>query len=580
MHVRILRRLNISKLRRQLSRKNAIRSIAAGLLVIVLVQFVIPSDRYLPRTYVGTYDIGLRNKADVRRELEQKASSIRVMYGAQGVTIKAAEAGIRTDTGRTLAGLPELTWKDRILPLRPLYMAVQLKTTNPVVHVDASKLQIFAEQSSRRLSKSPVDATAEVKDGQLRITNDSDGLSYDPKHIQAALTAKDPYAAVSVSVKPTSIPAATQRKDLAPLEDSYKTKTAKPLKVAYGASAQTISPEEFRNWLVVAVAPDGTRQLQFNEAAVNAKIQAWAKEFNVSPGTTQISYVDDVVVSRKNGAVGRALDAIAVKKQVNEWLAAPSDTPITLASVPLAPRVVATRTYSYSSAQLQHKLNTWIQSHSGTYQVAIRELNGRGREASYNVAQQTVMASTYKIFLAFVAYQQAETGALNLRTTLPGGSTIGKCIEVMIIYSENECAVELGRYIGWAKADQIIAAAGFEGIVLNNYDENGRLKGDKLVNASQQARFLAQLSAGSLINAVYTNQLLDYMKRQTYRDGIPAGSRGAVVADKVGFLDNYIHDVGIVYGPKSTYALVIMSAGSSWDNIRDLAAAVYDFMSQ
>lgn len=91
---------------------------------------------------------------------------------------------------------------------------------------------------------------------------------------------------------------------------------------------------------------------------------------------------------------------------------------------------------------------------------------------------------------------------------------------------------------------------------------------------------MAQLSGGSLVGQGNTNQLISYMKRQTYRNGIPAGSRGAAVADKVGFLDAYIHDVGIVYGSKSTYALVIMSEGSSWTNVRDLAQAVYDFMNE
>lgn len=70
------------------------------------------------------------------------------------------------------------------------------------------------------------------------------------------------------------------------------------------------------------------------------------------------------------------------------------------------------------------------------------------------------------------------------------------------------------------------------------------------------------------------------MKNQVYRNGIPAGSRGAVVADKVGFLDNYLHDVGVVYGAKSTYAIVIMSEGSSWSNIKDLSQAIYDFMNE
>lgn len=147
---------------------------------------------------------------------------------------------------------------------------------------------------------------------------------------------------------------------------------------------------------------------------------------------------------------------------------------------------------------MQAKLDAWIASHGGRYQVAIRELGGRGREASYNVAQQTIMASTYKTFLAFVAYKQAEAGALNLGTQLVNGKNIEQCIEVMIVVSDNTCAVKLGQHIGWAKVDQVIASAGFQGVVLNNYDSNGNLRGDKLVNAQEQAKFWRSFQAALL----------------------------------------------------------------------------------
>jgi len=547
----------------------------------MIIQFAIPTGYFLPRSYVGSLDVGLRNKQEVLKELEHKASVVNITYGQKTESSPAAKTGITTDAKMSLSQLSKLEWTDRIIPFKPLYLSLKEKSVSPVVSIDKAKVKAFAQKSSQQLYKSPVDASATIKDGALQLTDDISGMSFGPEKIENALINRDPFSDVSVSVKPTILPAATQKKELLPLEKTFVAKTAVPLKITYGNTTKTVGPNEYSKWLkVIHSVPADTWKLGFDATALDAQTQAWAKEYNIGPGTTQVNYLDDVEIARRPGAAGRALDVAAIRQQLDDWLAAPSDVPVRLANVTLAPQVVATRTYSYSSAQLQQKLNAWIKSHPGTYQVAIRELNGRGREASHNVAQQTIMASTYKIFLAFVAYRQAESGALDLGTTLPGGKSISSCIEAMIVNSENNCAVELGRHIGWAKTDQIIAAAGFEATVLNNYDASGNLKGDKLVNANQQARFLAQLSAGSLINTTHTSQLLGYMKRQAYREGIPAGSRGAEVADKVGFLDNYIHDVGIVYTPKSTYALVIMSAGSSWSNIRNLAEAVYDFMSQ
>ena len=74
------------------------------------------------------------------------------------------------------------------------------------------------------------------------------------------------------------------------------------------------------------------------------------------------------------------------------------------------------------------------------------------------------------------------------------------------------------------------------------------------------------------MNSSDTDRLLGLMKRQKYRDGIPAGT-GLPVADKVGFVDDVIHDAGIVYSPKGTYVLVIMTT-SNWSGIANAAKTI------
>ena len=63
------------------------------------------------------------------------------------------------------------------------------------------------------------------------------------------------------------------------------------------------------------------------------------------------------------------------------------------------------------------------------------------------------------------------------------------------------------------------------------------------------------------------------MKANVYRQGIPAGANGQV-ADKVGFMDNLLHDAAIVYSPNGTYVLAVMTEGSSWATIADLARQI------
>ena len=91
--------------------------------------------------------------------------------------------------------------------------------------------------------------------------------------------------------------------------------------------------------------------------------------------------------------------------------------------------------------------------------------------------------------------------------------------------------------------------------------------------ASDLTTFVGALQSGQLLNASSTTTLLNAMKRNVYRQGIPAGASGTV-GDKVGFLDAFLHDAAVVYGSNGTYVLTIMTEGSSWANIAELTRQI------
>jgi hypothetical protein len=85
---------------------------------------------------------------------------------------------------------------------------------------------------------------------------------------------------------------------------------------------------------------------------------------------------------------------------------------------------------------------------------------------------------------------------------------------------------------------------------------------------------MASLERGQLsISASSRSKLISALQRNIYRQGIPAGAKGGV-ADKVGFIDRLLHDTAIVYSPNGTYALTIMTDGSSWANIAQLTREI------
>jgi len=189
---------------------------------------------------------------------------------------------------------------------------------------------------------------------------------------------------------------------------------------------------------------------------------------------------------------------------------------------------------------------------------------------SANADSRFTSASIYKMYLADIVYNKVSRGELTLGDPI-NGTTIQGCIEVMIVRSDNPCAVALGSLVGWGANDGFLRGQGFNSTAF--------VSGGQLTTARDTANLLSKLMAGSLIAGDYKNQLLGYMNRNIYRAGIPAGSNGSV-ADKVGFMDGLFHDAAVVNHPKGTYILVIMSKGSSFGNIADLARKISNVMDQ
>jgi beta-lactamase class A len=221
---------------------------------------------------------------------------------------------------------------------------------------------------------------------------------------------------------------------------------------------------------------------------------------------------------------------------------------------------------------LQSIVDKWNSETKGTYGVSIIELNGAGRSASLNASTQFRGASIYKLYLAHYLYNQASQGKLSLEGHIGGMTkTVNECIRAMIVNSDNYCAESLGAAVGWNALQNSIRASGFSGTSVSS---------PTITTASDTANLLIRLNNGSLIaNTQHSQQLLDYMKIQIYRSGIPAGVPGVTVANKVGFNPGVWNDAAIVYGQKSTYVMVVLgNSGSA--AIKDLSARVAEFLNK
>jgi len=226
--------------------------------------------------------------------------------------------------------------------------------------------------------------------------------------------------------------------------------------------------------------------------------------------------------------------------------------------------------------QLEQKIANWVKTQPGTFGVSVREVTGNKRQANYNSESKMVAASTYKLFVIYAVLKQ---GNYSLDYPL-GGSTIRGCIETLLLVSSDECAYRLGNLIGWDNLDTFLNKDGFAATKLNNYDASGGFTdAQKITSPKDEAEIAWRLANNTLLQKDTTDFMLGLMKRQIWRERIPAGvPDGVSVADKPGFIYNIQNDVGMVYGPSSTYVVAILSDNSSAPAVADLSRLIYQHL--
>ena len=333
----------------------------------------------------------------------------------------------------------------------------------------------------------------------------------------------------------------------------------------YTADTATI-----KSWLKpIDDKQQGTVEVAYDQQAIKTWLGGIVSGYYLAPQTGSKVIRDGVVVDSIPGVNGRQINTDKLAASIVDALSKQRHTASTTAEAITATAKIA-RSYSQTNAGLYSLINDWAKEYpDGQYGVSVRELGGQGRSASYNADQLFFSASIYKLYVVNYLFNRIDAGNLDLTSTLGSNRSIDDCINATILVSDNACPEGVANAVGWGTLDAS-AHAVTGGVSLTS----GNIK----VSANGGADFMTKLYDGQLMSASNTTRLLSLMKQQKYRQAIPAGSRGAVVADKVGFYGNSWHDVGIVYSPKSTYILSVMTKNASANQIAELAGKIYDLL--
>ena len=207
---------------------------------------------------------------------------------------------------------------------------------------------------------------------------------------------------------------------------------------------------------------------------------------------------------------------------------------------------------------------TNLPNHTSTAVVVI-DLSGRDHSSvAYNADVQFTSASTYKIFVAYAMIHDVETGRRTWTSNI-NGLTWDTCLTKTIVNSDNACPEAYLASIGYDKFNEIVRGLGVS-------DQTVFYPYYMRTTANDLALVLQKLYRGELMSDENKNKLLDLMSRQIYRQGIPTGvGDSGIVYDKVGFLDELLHDAAIVHTDQGDYIMVIMTNGESWGYIAEVA---------
>lgn len=230
--------------------------------------------------------------------------------------------------------------------------------------------------------------------------------------------------------------------------------------------------------------------------------------------------------------------------------------------------------------ELQEKIRNWEREQNKTFAIAVRELNGQERIANTHIFDKMPTASTYKLFVAYAVLHEVEQGKMSLNKTVSSGKSVEQCLKEMIVVSDNPCGRALGFLVGWENIEKLLESKGITDTYLNNYDENDQLlTAEKTSTPRAHAVFLKLLEKGELLNKSHTDVLLGFMKDQKWRERIPAGVPSDItIADKPGWLPDMQNDAAIVYGPKSTYILVVLSSSNNHASLAEISGIVYEYL--
>lgn len=553
----------IERLKRVNQKKVGLLTLAGIGGVLLLVQIFYPGGRMLPLASVDGIKVGWQTKQTTINLLNTayNDSTVPIYLGSSKKPFAQptlAEAGIKVDNTERINKV-SYPWYLRLIPTS-LFWADLHRSDIPAPTFSSKTDSYIETKLMSQCHKEPTNATLKPSGASFTVVSAAPGGKCEQADVVKSIKSVKPNLTErpSIKVAQVSVPAAVNDAAAKKLADSLNRRLAGGIALSVNNSLITVDAKEVATWLdfpaegsSLTVTANADRAAKYLNATIAPKVA-------VKPGVSYITTQDFTEVSRVNGASGQALDLAETLATVEQVLKGKA-TEAKAVTKAIAPTEQYTRTYSATDAGLSALLANYAKDHKGTFGISLIEMDGKKRRANYNGDKQFVTASTYKLFVAYSLLKRIDAGTKDWNSN-------ATCFNKMISYSDNACAEMFLNDIGLKTITNEI-----NGIGLKN--SNFTKSGGPFTTANDLSLLLGMIQSGQNFSPLNRDRLISAMKANVYRSGIPAGANGTV-ADKVGFMDALLHDAAIVYSPSGTYVLAVMTEGSTWGTIADLAKQV------
>lgn len=548
--------------------RRALYVFGALAILSVAVQLLYPAGKVLPFVEVQGKGVGGMSTNQAAKELDKTYADAKVVIKTDNKTFTSTykEAGIDLDGAKTARLAAHYAVWERLVPFSSLAIMAG-RDTKAQIRFDDDRFKYFTEQIQKNGYVPAVNAAVAVKDGEVKLVPSKPSKVYPASTVGEAVRKAAFTPRTIVELTPQIKPAQRTDDEVKGVLNQAQRAVDTALTLKLDDEKISVNKPTIGKWLDFSEdTKTKNLQLVLSADAVNKYLDGIQGKIYKTPGTTHVHLIDGREVDRTAGQTGRGIDTGKMLALLSDAVKKGDKTTITVPTTSIAPKIVYDRQYSNTDSGLAALIRD-IAAAKGGYGIAVMEIGGRS--ATANGSKQFEAASTYKLPVAYAVFQRINSGQMSWSDTIYGSKNAEKCFDDMIVVSDNNCAKAFAAKIGWQNVEDMA-----HGIGMTSTDLTGSTL---LTTANDLALYLYKLQNGTLLNSSDTARLIDAMKRNIYRQGIPKGT-GLTVADKVGFVDNVIHDAGIVYSSHGPYVLVIMTANSSWSGIADAARQINAYL--